>query len=73
VSTPLTELVDCRAIMREVGVSRRTAEAMMRNCPVVTIDGLRRVFVQREDVQRYLESRTSAGEWVFRKSGAGPP
>jgi hypothetical protein len=70
VSTTLPELIDCRGIMREVRVSRRTAEAIMRNCPVITVDGLRRVFVRREDVERYLETRTSSGEWVFRKAGS---
>jgi hypothetical protein len=72
VSTPLTELIDCRGIMAEVGVSRRAAEAIMRACPLVTIDGLRRTYVKREDVQRYLEGRTTGGEWVFRKAGVGP-
>jgi hypothetical protein len=58
VTERLPELLDCRALRLELGVSRAAAEAIMRPLPVVQIEGLRKVFVRREDVRRYLESRT---------------
>jgi hypothetical protein len=30
----------------------------MRRLPIVAIEGLRKTFVKREDVRRYLDSRT---------------
>jgi hypothetical protein len=42
----------------ELGVTRAAAEAIMRRLPAVEIEGLRKVYVRRDDVQRYLEERT---------------
>lgn len=57
-SEPLPELVDCRRIMAETGVSRAAAEALMRQLPKVTIEGLRKVYVRRGDVLALLERST---------------
>lgn len=56
----LPQLLDCRALMAELGVKRATAEAIMRQLPKITVEGHRRVFVKRSDVQRYLDERTAA-------------
>lgn len=58
----LPELLDCKALRGELGVSRAAAEAIMRRLPVVQVEGLRKTFVWREDVRRYLESRTFSNE-----------
>jgi hypothetical protein len=58
VTVRLPELLDCKALRAELGVSRAAAEAIMRKLPIVQIDGLRKVYVRRDDVHRYLESRT---------------
>jgi hypothetical protein len=55
---PLPQLLDCKRVMVETGLTRAAAEALMRNVPVVTIEGLRKTYVKRTDVDRYLESRT---------------
>jgi hypothetical protein len=53
---PPSLLVDCRAIMQELGVRRATAERIMRWCSVKVPLG-RRVYVYRADVVRVLQSR----------------
>jgi hypothetical protein len=55
---PLPELLDCKALRAELGVSRAAAEAIMRKIPIVAIEGLRKTFVKRSDVAAYLASRT---------------
>jgi hypothetical protein len=54
----LPELLDCKALRAELGVSRAAAEAIMRRLPAVQIEGLRRVYVRRADVAAYLNRRT---------------
>jgi hypothetical protein len=66
VTEPLPELLDVKALRAELGVSRAAAEAIVRAVPVVTIDGLRKVFVKRTDVVAYLEARTFAKDQVQR-------
>lgn len=56
----LPRLVDCKGLRAELGISRAAAEAIMRQLPKQTIDGLRKVYVRRADVQRYLDERTAA-------------
>jgi hypothetical protein len=51
----LPELLDVKALRAELGVSRGAAEAIMRRLPVVAIEDLRKTYVRREDVRRYLE------------------
>jgi hypothetical protein len=58
VTDPLPDLLDCRALRAELGVSRAAAEAVMRCLPVVQIPGLRKVFVKRSDVARLIDERT---------------
>ena len=53
-------LMDCATIARELGVSRRVAEAMMRQLPKVQIPDVRKVYVRRVDVERYIEENTVA-------------
>lgn len=60
----LPELLDCKALRVELGVTRAAAEAIMRRLPVVQVEGLRKVYVRREDVARYLEARTFAKQEV---------
>jgi hypothetical protein len=55
---PLPYLLDCRALQAELGIKRGAAEAIMRRVPCVHIEGLRRVYVRREDVLGYLDERT---------------
>jgi hypothetical protein len=55
---PLPQLVDAKGLQTELGVTRAAAEAIMRRLPVVSIEGLRKTYVRRRDVRRYLEERT---------------
>ena len=55
---PLPALLDAKALSSELGVPRAAAEAVMRRYPVVQIEGLRKTYVRRSDVQRYLDERT---------------
>ena len=57
----LPELLDAKALRLELGVSRAAAEALKRRLPVVQIEGLRKVYVRRCDVQRYLDAIRRAG------------
>jgi hypothetical protein len=60
----LPELLDAKALRLELGISRAAAEALMRRVPTVQIEGLRKVYVRREDVRRYLDTRTFAKDEV---------
>jgi hypothetical protein len=64
VTDRLPELLDAKRLQTELGVTRAAAEALMRNLPVVQIEGLRKVYVRRPDVERYLEARTFAKDEV---------
>ncbi len=57
-SDRLPELLDAKALRAELGVTRAAADAIMRRLPVVQIEGLRKVYVRRDDARSYLESRT---------------
>jgi hypothetical protein len=63
-SEPLPELLDAKRLAGKLGVTRAAAEALMRKVPTVTIEGLRKVYVRRADVARYLEERTFAKDEV---------
>jgi hypothetical protein len=58
VTEPLPELLDAKALRHELGITRAAAEAIMRQLPVVAIEGLRKTYVRRSDVAAYLEART---------------
>jgi hypothetical protein len=64
VTDRLPDLLDSKALQAELGVTRAASEAIMRHLPVVSIEGLRKVYVRRDDVHRYLDSRTFAKEEV---------
>jgi hypothetical protein len=64
VTGTLPELLDCKALRAELGVSRAAAEAIMRRLPTVQIEGLRKTYVRRSDVASYLAARTFAKDQV---------
>ncbi len=51
----LPELLDAKALQVELGITRAAAEAIMRHLPVIEPPGLRKVYVRRSDVLRFLE------------------
>jgi hypothetical protein len=51
----LPELLDVAALRSELGVSRAAAEAIMCRLPIVAIEDLRKTYVRRDDVRRYLD------------------
>ena len=57
-SDRLPELLDAKLLQAELGVTRAAAEAIMRQVPIVAVEGLRKVYVRRSDVAEYLASRT---------------
>jgi hypothetical protein len=59
-SEPLPALLDAKQLRAELGVTRAAAEAIMRRLPTVQIEGLRKTYVRRDDVARYLDERTFA-------------
>jgi hypothetical protein len=64
VTERLPELLDRKRLQGELGITRAGAEALMRQLPIVAIEGLRKTYVRRDDVRRYLESRTFAKDEV---------
>jgi hypothetical protein len=52
---PLSELLDTRRLMDELGVKRSTAEAIMRAIPLQAVPGVRKLYVRRSDVVRFLD------------------
>lgn len=62
----LPELLDAKALRDELGVTRAAAEAIMRRLPVVQVEGLRKVYVRRADVARYLDEHTFLNHQVPR-------
>lgn len=54
----LPTLLDTRGVMRELGITRAAAEAFMRRCPKVQVDGLRKVYVTRADLERVVNEST---------------
>jgi hypothetical protein len=54
----LPELLDCATLARELNIKRSSAEAIMRHVPLVRPEGVRKVYVRRDDVARYLERST---------------
>jgi hypothetical protein len=58
VADRLPQLLDAKHLAGELGITRASAEAIMRKLPKVEIEGLRKVFVKRGDVERLLEAST---------------
>jgi hypothetical protein len=63
-SERLPQLLDAKALRLELGVSRAAAEAIMRRIPTVHVEGFRKVYVRRDDVRHYLDTRTFAKDEV---------
>lgn len=57
-SDPLPELLDAKALMTELHVTRAAAESIMRQLPCVQFADLRKVYVRRADVAALIEKRT---------------
>jgi hypothetical protein len=64
VSDRLPELLDAKRLQAELGVTRAVAEKVMRQLPIVTFPGVRKVYVRREDVARLIEARTFGKDQV---------
>jgi len=64
VTERLPELLDAKRLKGELGVTRAAAEKIMRQLPSVQIEGLRKVYVRRGDVQRLIDTRTFAKDEV---------
>jgi hypothetical protein len=64
VNGSLPELVDCKGLMAELGVTRAAAEAIMRHLPTVQFEELRKVYVKRSDVAAYVAARTFSKDAV---------
>lgn len=54
----LPELLDAKALQAELGITRAAAEAIMRQLPIVSFAGLRKVYVRRPDVLALIDRRT---------------
>jgi hypothetical protein len=52
-------LLDARAVMRKLGVTRAAAERIMRRLPLVTPEELRKVYVRADDLAEYLDRCTT--------------
>ena len=65
-SEPLPELLDEKRLREELGVSRAAAQAIMRALQVVVIEGFRKTYVKRPDVERLLDERTFGKDEVQR-------
>jgi hypothetical protein len=52
----LKGLYDCARLARELGISRRAAEAIMRQVPKQQVPGLRKAYVRGGDVQAFLDA-----------------
>jgi hypothetical protein len=61
---PLPELLDSKALQRELGITRAASEAIMRHLPTVQLPELRKVYVRRADVERLLEESTYSNDQV---------
>jgi hypothetical protein len=60
----LPGLMDVKALRAELGISRSSADAIMRQLPVVVFEDLRKTFVRRSDVLALIERRTFAKDEV---------
>lgn len=56
----LKGLYDTARLARALGISRRAAEAIMRQVPKQTVPGLRKAYVRGGDVQAFLDDNVVA-------------
>jgi hypothetical protein len=61
---PLPQLLDCKSVMAELGVTRAAAEAVMRQVPAVVFPGLRKSYCRRDDLRALLHQHTYAKDEV---------
>jgi hypothetical protein len=56
----LPALLDCKAVMTELGITRAAAEKIMRQLDVIELTdaGLRKTYVKRADVHQLLDQHT---------------
>ena len=59
-SRKLPALIDCRGLQDELGVKRAAALAIMEKLPKVRMEGVRKVWVKRADVEKLLEESAAA-------------
>jgi hypothetical protein len=64
VSERLPQLLDAKALIDELGITRAAAEKIMRQIPTVQIPGLRKNYCRRADAQQLLESCTFTKDQV---------
>ena len=67
----LPQLLDCKALRAELGISRGAAEAIMRKLDTIVIEDLRKTYVKREDVLAYLDARTFSKDQVAAQGSSG--
>ena len=60
----LPELLDAKRLQAELGITRAAAEAIMRQIPTVSFEGLRKSYVRRRDVLELIEHRTFSKDEV---------
>ena len=58
----LPKLIDHAGIMRELGVKRATADAIMQRLPKVTVPGVKKVYVHRDAVLALIDESTQSAE-----------
>jgi hypothetical protein len=56
----LSGLYDVARLAAELGISRKAAEAIMRDLPKQKVPGLRKVYVRAEDVRDLLDQHVEA-------------
>lgn len=55
---PLPVLLDAKALRVELGITRAAAESIMLKLPIVRVEGLRKIWVRRDDVRRLIDQST---------------
>jgi hypothetical protein len=63
---PLPVLLDAKALMAELRITRAAAEAIMRKPPVVVFEDLRKTYVRRADILALIDERTFSKDEVVR-------
>lgn len=56
----LDGLFDTARLSRELGISRKAAEAIMRQVPKQHVPGLRKTYVRAEDIVKLLDENVRA-------------
>jgi hypothetical protein len=57
-------LLDCKGVMALLGVTRASAETVMRSLDAVVFPGLRKTYVRRQDVLALVEASTYSKDQV---------